>query len=138
LASQVRDRVSEADEMVVQIRSIKKQLNDRTVKAKNPDINAASERLTAKLTAVEDDVYQVQNRSNQDPLNFPIKLNNQLAALARSIETGDAKPTDASYVVFHELNARLDALKARLADALMNLAQVNELLTSHQLEKVTP
>jgi hypothetical protein len=138
LASQVRDRVSEADEMVVQIRSIKKQLKDRTVKAKNPDINAASERLTAKLTAVEEDVYQVQNRSNQDPLNFPIKLNNQLAALARSIETGDAKPTDASYVVFHELNARLDALKARLADALMNLAQVNELLTSHQLEKVTP
>ncbi len=86
---------------------------------------------------MEEDLYQVQNRSNQDPLNFPIKLNNQLAALARSIETGDAKPTDASYVVFQELNARLDALKARLSDALTNLTQLNDLLTVHQVEKIS-
>jgi len=32
---------------------------------------------------VEEDLYQVRNRSNQDPLNFPIKLNNQIAALMR-------------------------------------------------------
>jgi photosystem II stability/assembly factor-like uncharacterized protein len=137
LASQVRDKVSDADEMVIQIRAIKKQLKDRSEKAKNPDINAASERLAAKLTAVEGDLYQVQNRSNQDPLNFPIKLNNQLAALARSIETGDAKPTDASYLVFQELNAKLDALKVRLADALTNLTQINDLLTGHQVEKIS-
>ena len=129
--------MSEADEMVIQIRAIKKQLKDRSEKVKNPDINAAAERLAAKLTAVEEDLYQVQNRSNQDPLNFPIKLNNQLAALARSIETGDAKPTDASYVVFQELNARLDELKAKLADALTNLTQLNDLLTGHQIDKVS-
>jgi photosystem II stability/assembly factor-like uncharacterized protein len=138
LASQVRDKVSETDEMVIQIRSIKKQLKDRAEKAKNPEINAAAERLESKLTAVEEDVYQVRNRSNQDPLNFPIKLNNQLAALARSIETGDAKPTDASYVVFKELTARLDALKARLNEALKtNLVQMNDLLTGRQMEKIT-
>jgi len=139
LASQVRDKVSQADEMVIQIRAIKKQLKDRTDKAKNPDLNAAAERLEAKLTAVEEDLYQVRNRSNQDPLNFPIKLNNQLAALARSIETGDAKPTDSSYVVFRELTARLDALKTKLDDALKtNLTQVNNVLTGHQLEKISP
>ena len=137
LASQVRDKVSEADEMVIQIRAIKKQLKDRAEKAKNPEINAAAERLETKLTGVEEDVYQVRNRSNQDPLNFPIKLNNQLAALARSIETGDAKPTDASYVVFKELTARLDALKVRLDEALKtNLVQVNDLLTGRQMEKI--
>jgi photosystem II stability/assembly factor-like uncharacterized protein len=137
LASQVRDKVTDANEMVIQIRAIKKQLKERAEKAKNPDLNAAAERLEVKLTQVEEDVYQVRNRSNQDPLNFPIKLNNQLAALARSIETGDAKPTDASYVVFKELSVRLDALKARLEDALKtNLVQVNELLTKQQIEKV--
>jgi photosystem II stability/assembly factor-like uncharacterized protein len=138
LASQVRDQVSAADEMVIQIRAIKKELKDRAEKAKNPDINATAERLEAKLTQVEEDLYQVRNRSNQDPLNFPIKLNNQLAALARSVETGDAKPTDASYVVFRELSARLEALKAKLDEALkINLMQVNELLMGHQLEKIT-
>jgi len=138
LASQVRDKVSEADEMVIQIRGIRKQLKDRADKARNPEINAAAERLETKLTAVEEDVYQVRNRSNQDPLNFPIKLNNQLAALARSIETGDARPTDASYVVFKELTERLDGLKARLDEALkINLAQVNDLLTTRSIEKIS-
>jgi uncharacterized protein (DUF3084 family) len=124
LASQVRDKVSEADQMVIQIRDIKKQLKDRSSKTNNAEFKAAVERLESKLTGVEEDVYQVRNRSNQDPLNFPIKLNNQLAALARSIETGDAKPTDASYVVFKELSARLDALKARLDEALQSMEQL--------------
>ena len=137
LAVPVRDKVSEADQIVIQIREIKKQFKDSAEKARNPDLNAAAERLESKLKAVEEDVYQVRNRSNQDPLNFPIKLNNQLAALARSIETGDAKPTDASYVVFKELTARLDALKARLDEALKtNLVQVNDLLTGRQMEKI--
>jgi hypothetical protein len=47
-------------------------------------------------------------------LNFPIKLNNQIAALRRSIETGDNPPTDAAYAVFQELSARLTEQKARL------------------------
>ena len=138
LAAQVRDKVSEADQMVIQIRGIQKQLKDRAEKAKNPELNAAAERLESKLTAVEEDVYQVRNRSNQDPLNFPIKLNNQLAALARTIETGDARPTDASYVVFKELTERLEALKARLDEALKtNLVQVNDLLTGQRMEKIS-
>jgi hypothetical protein len=138
LASEVRDKVSEANDMVIRIRAVKKELKDRVEKAKSPEINAAAERLESKLSAVEEDVYQVRNRSNQDPLNFPIKLNNQLAALARSIETGDTKPTDASYVVFKELSARLEALRARLDEALKtNLMQVNDLLTGHQMDKIS-
>ena len=107
--------------MVIRIRDLKKQIDERV--KKSPPLNAAGERLATRLSAVEQDVYQVQNRSNQDPLNFPIKLNNQLAALLRIIETGDAKPTDQSYVVFKELSAQLDAIKQRL-DAIMK----NELI----------
>jgi hypothetical protein len=41
----------------------------------------------------------VRNRSGQDPLNYPIKLNNKIAALAGVIESADAKPTN-SHEVF--------------------------------------
>ena len=93
-------------------------------------MNAPGERLTTRLSAVEEDIYQVRNRSNQDPLNFPIKINNQLAALMRIIETGDAKPTDQSYVVFKELSAQLDAIKQRLDALLKNdLEQFNQAAT---------
>ncbi len=116
LAMQVRDKTTEANEMVIRIREIKKNIADRV--KKDPKLDAAGERLSTKLSAVEEDLYQVRNRSNQDPLNFPIKLNNQIAALMRVIETGDAKPTDQSYVVFKELNERLEAIRKQYEEIL--------------------
>jgi photosystem II stability/assembly factor-like uncharacterized protein len=116
LAMEVRDKTSEANEMVIRIREIKKNIADRV--KKDPSLDAAGERLSTKLSAVEEDIYQVRNRSNQDPLNFPIKLNNQIAALMRVVETGDAKPTDQSYAVFKELNERLEAIKKRYEEIL--------------------
>ena len=139
LASQVRDRLSEADQMVIDIRSLKKQLKERVEKAKDPALNALAERLETRLSAVEEEVYQVRNRSDQDPLNFPIKLNNMLGALARSIETGDARPTDQSYAVFKELSERLNEQKAKLDEALhTSLAPVNEQLTRQGLPQIQP
>jgi photosystem II stability/assembly factor-like uncharacterized protein len=115
-AMQVRDKTSEANEIVIRIREIKKNIAERV--KKDPSLDAAGERLSTKLSAVEEDLYQVQNRSNQDPLNFPIKLDNQIAALMRVIETGDAKPTDQTYVVFKELNGRLEEIRKRYEDIL--------------------
>jgi photosystem II stability/assembly factor-like uncharacterized protein len=103
LAMKVRDEVSEADDMVALIRKVKPQADPSTKDT---------------LSTIEEELYQVRNRSNQDPLNFPIKLNNQIAALMRVIETGDAKPTDQSYVVYKELTERLKKLKARLDVAM--------------------
>ena len=61
------------------------------------------------LTAVEEEVYQVKNRSGQDPLNYPIKLNNKIAALSGVVEARDNKPTDQSYAVFKELSGQTRA-----------------------------
>ena len=93
LAMKVRDKTSEANEMVILIREIKTQVKDRSEKAKDQIVSDAGESLTRKISAVEEGVYQVRNQSNQDPLNFPIKLNNQIAALRRNIETGDGRPS---------------------------------------------
>jgi len=131
LASQVRDKFSEANEMVILIREIKKQIKDRNEKAKDPAIAAAGERLETRLSRVEEEVYQVRNRSNQDPLNFPIKLNNLIGALARSIMTGDARPTDQAYVVFKELSERLATEQAKLKAVMdTDLKSMNEALQS--------
>ena len=65
----------------------------------------------------------------QDPLNFPIKLNNRLASLRRSLETGDARPTDGAYQVFGELSAELEQHLGELNDILQKMApQVNRVL----------
>ena len=107
LAMQVRDETSKANEAVIRIRKMKEEL----AKAK-PD--AKNKKLMADLTGLEENLYQFRNQSSQDPLNFPIKLNNRLAALQRIVETGDNKPTDASYKVFGELKSELNTQLALL------------------------
>jgi hypothetical protein len=67
----------------------------------------------------------VRNQSGQDPLNFPIKINNRLATLLRTVTTGDGKPIGAARPIFNDLSAELkvetDRLARVLADDLMRL-----------------
>ncbi|MGH7462197.1 MAG: glycosyl hydrolase, partial [Longimicrobiales bacterium] len=109
LAIQVRDRTSAANEAVIRIRDVKAQIDDRVKKASsNMKLPDAAQQLKDKLSRVEEELYQVRNQSNQDPLNYPIKLNNKLAALLGAVEGVDGRPTAQSHEVMRELSARLD------------------------------
>jgi len=137
LAMKIRDKTSEANQAVIDIREIKKQLKDRVDKAKDPAITSYAETLTRKLSEVEEEIYQVRNQSNQDPLNFPIKLNNRIAALRRSVETGDARPTNGSYQVLRELSAELDVELVKLKQLKgVDLEAINKLLGAKGLEAI--
>jgi paraquat-inducible protein B len=121
LASQIRDKVNEANNAIIQLRRIKQALADRTSKTSNADVKAIAEELTKELTAVEVDVYQVRNQSNQDPLNFPIKTNNRLASLLRVVLSGDGRPTGNTVPIFNDLKVELKGETDRLQRALSTL-----------------
>jgi hypothetical protein len=87
-------------------------------KSQDADLRAIANRLTRNLTAVEEDVYQVRNQSNQDPLNFPIKINNRLASLLRAVETGDGKPIGNAAPIFNDLKGELKVQTDRLQQVL--------------------
>jgi broad specificity phosphatase PhoE len=125
--------------MVIAIRKINTEAKERAAKVKDEKVAEAGASLRDKLSTIEEDIYQVRNRANEDPLNFPIKLNNQIAALARAIETGDNPPTDQEYEVFKVLSARLEAIVARYQQALKNdLSRFNTLLVSHGSTEIKP
>jgi photosystem II stability/assembly factor-like uncharacterized protein len=135
LASQVRDAVSAANEGVITIRDVKTQVDERVQRDASLSEPAAS--LSQKLSAIEGDLYQVRNRSNQDPLNYPIKLNNRLAALLGAVEGVESRPTRQTYQVFEqlsqELRVQLDALQRVLTT---DLESFNTLLRSKGLDPV--
>ncbi len=137
LARQINEKVSSANDAVVRIRGIKSQIADRLGKTNNAATKKAGAALTERLTDVEGEIYQYRNRSSQDPLNYPIRLNNKLAALQGLVESGDSRPTAQSYDVFKELSGRLDKELARL-DALVKgeLAAFNKQLSASRLEPV--
>jgi len=117
-ARDVRDRLSRANETVVRIRAIKAQVGGKGETARDRDVTRAEASLSNRLTEIEGELYQYRNQSSQDPLNYPIRLNNRIGALMGVVESADARPTDQSYAVFKELSSRLDAELARL-DALL-------------------
>jgi photosystem II stability/assembly factor-like uncharacterized protein len=116
LALQIRDKVSEANNAVIQIRKIKEQVKDRLTKSSDGQLKAAADRLTTNLSAVEEEIYQVRNQSNQDPLNFPIKINNRLASLLSVVERGDGKPIAVVSTIFKDLSAELKVQTDRLQE----------------------
>jgi hypothetical protein len=105
----VRDKVSAVNQAVIDIRAIRKQLDEYAERSKDPKIVDAAKTLSKKLTDVEEELYQTKNRSGEDPLNFPIKLNNKLAALEGVIESSDNAPTAQSEMVYEELASRANA-----------------------------
>ena len=122
-------KTSAANEAVIKIREIKTQLNDAKGKISSSDYSRTVNPFINKISAIEEDLYQVKNQSGQDPLNFPIKLNNRLASLRRSVENGDAKPTDGAYKVFKELSAELEGHLGKLNQTLSSdLPSLNQLL----------
>jgi photosystem II stability/assembly factor-like uncharacterized protein len=119
LATRIRDKVSEANEAVIRIRAIKDQVKDRLTKSTEAALKTAGDRLTAGLTAVEEEIYQVRNQSGQDPLNFPIKINNRLASLLRAVSLGDGKPIANAEHIFKDLVTELKVQTDRLQEVLL-------------------
>lgn len=137
LASKIRDQVSKSDEMVMKIREVNKAAKERGEKATDEALRSAGAELRDKLSTIEEDIYQVRNRANEDPLNFPIKLNNQIAALARTVETGDNGPTEQDYEIYKILTGRFEAVQARFDKAMsVDLPRFNSLLAGHHLQEI--
>lgn len=65
--------------------------------------------IKEELKSIEEALYQTQNESNQDPLNYPIRLNNKLASVNRLVNRGSYRPTNQSVAVRNELVTEIDS-----------------------------
>ncbi len=135
----VWEQVDKANRAVVAIRRVKAQIDDRLEKSDDARLKAAADKLTTDASAVEGDIYQVKNRSNQDPLNFPIRVNNRLANLLSMSERGDGPPREGMRDVFRIMSDRLQGYTQRLDQVwATDLAEVNRQLERLGLPRVDP
>jgi len=134
LAMQIRDRTTDANDAVRTVRYVR----DQAV-ARSKQVGADSARyatliksLDTRISEIEAKIYQVKNRSGQDPLNYPIKVNNQIAALAGVVGSTDARPTKQSYQVFDILTKELEGYLVELRAAWKELLPpIDEILKKH-------
>jgi len=112
---QVRDKVTEANDAVIAIRRVKAQVTNRLILSQDAQLAQAASSLTIRASGVEENIYQVRNQSGQDPLNFPIKVNNRLANLMSMAERGDGRPTTNMPEIFGILTTELKGYTDNLA-----------------------
>ncbi len=135
----VQARVTEANGAVIAIRRMKAQVDDRLEASSDAALAAAADRLVSNASEVEADIYQVKNRSGQDPLNFPIKVNNRLANLLSMSERGDGRPGAGMEEIFQIMSDELTGYTDRL-QLIWNedLAAVNRELARLGLDAIDP
>ncbi len=139
---QVRDRTTAANDAVKTIRWVKSQLTDREKKLTGQalaDFQSMAAPLRTELSVVEDSIYQTKNRSGQDPLNYPIRLNNKIAALAGVAGSAEAVPTEQTTSVYTRLSVQLDGELAKMKKALdSKLPAINSTLRKASLPEIVP
>lgn len=127
----VRDKVSEAHQTILDIRDVRKDLTYVKEKlSKNPDyveIIKSIDELDKKMTVIENNIHQTKNKSNQDAINYGIRVNNRLAFLLADQQLGDYPPTDQAEEfrkeATEELNQELKSINTLLDTELDKINQ---------------
>jgi photosystem II stability/assembly factor-like uncharacterized protein len=134
-------KLTETHRAITRIREAKTQLSSIEKRLGEDEqfaglLESASE-LRGMLSSIEEALYQTKMESPQDPLNFPIRLNDKLAGLMLLAGTGDHPPTDSTIAVRDELVAAVDAELLRLENVFKNdLAAFNLQAAEAGLEAV--
>jgi photosystem II stability/assembly factor-like uncharacterized protein len=138
----VGTRFGEANDAVKTIRFVRREVEDRQGKltgGARTEFDQHAAPLGGELASVEDSLYQTRSRSNQDPLNYPIRINNKLAALMGMVGGADGRPTAQAVEVFGRLSSQLEGELARMRAAFMtHLPRVNSTLRTAGLPEIVP
>jgi hypothetical protein len=139
---QVSGKTSQAHDAVKTIRYVRSELADREKRLNGSalsEFKSLAAPLRTELAVVEDSIYQTKNRSGQDPLNYPIRLNNKIAALAGVAGSAEARPTEQTTTSFRGLSTQLDGELAKMKRALDgSLPKINSVLRAAGQPEIVP
>lgn len=109
--SDINETIDMAHQSIKKIRKINTQLDAFTKQYKDneqtKDLVEKAKKMKEGFESVEKALYQTKNRSNQDPLNFPIRLTNKLGHLNSLVSIDDFPPTAQDIAVKNELSAKI-------------------------------
>lgn len=135
------DKLSEIHTVIEQIRTVRSQI--KTLESRLSDeerlkpLREKMKSVQTAMTEIEEALYQTKNRSSQDPLNFPVRLNDQLGNVMEVAAAGNFPPTTQAVQVrdmlFGKINAELERWQ-RIREA--DLPTLNQLVRQLEIEVI--
>ncbi len=133
----VRDKFSEVQKAIKNIRTLRSQINDFTARMDmdgNKDIKKMADSVNKQMTAVEEALYQTKSKSGQDVLNFPIRLNDKLSGVYGVAASGQNPPSKQVRESFENLSAQSDVQLRKLKNIVdTDLKALNKMINEKQL-----
>ncbi|MGM0587425.1 MAG: WD40/YVTN/BNR-like repeat-containing protein [Bacteroidota bacterium] len=123
LYQQIHTKLDTTHKVINRIRQVRTSINDVLGSLEDGEdqsttsVQELGEKIITQLDEQEQKLVQTKAESFQDVLNYPIKLNNKLAALGSTVESADSRPTQQMYDVYEMLSGKVD-------DVFSNLDQV--------------
>ena len=117
-----------------QVKALKKSIKENE---KHAGLLTYADNLLKEMTSIEETLYQTKSKSNQDPLNFPIRLNNKLAHLNSLTRIGSYAPTQQAIDFKNKINKKIDQELAKLYDLFDNKVKVlNQKVKDSQIDLI--
>ncbi|MTI21112.1 glycosyl hydrolase [Fulvivirga sp. RKSG066] len=136
----VRDKLTETNMAIKNIREAREQIKIVTNKMEGEEydeINEKAKSILEEMKTIEEALYQTKNQSRQDPLNYPIRLNNKLGHLNSLMAMGDFAPTEQAIAFKKEVSARIDEQLNELDEIFTNeIPEFNKMVKQQEVDAV--
>jgi hypothetical protein len=143
LMLKLRDRQDEMNKAILGIRDLRTQLQalERRVAGRDDatPVASASSDLRKKISAIEEELIQVNAKASEDEANYPTKLNSKLGYLGQAVDSADAAPTAAELAVFAELDPQLEAQLVKWREVLSkDVPALNDSMQKNNIPLIAP
>jgi photosystem II stability/assembly factor-like uncharacterized protein len=143
LMTEMRDRQSQMNGVILQLRDVRKQLvalGERLAgDASNKSVRDAGQSLTQKLTDIEEHLVQTKSVTANDEINYPSGFNSKLAFVQNAVDSADTAPTRAELEVFDEYKKYLDEQITRWQEVISkDLPALNDTLQKEKIPAIGP
>ena len=138
----IRDKFNEIQKAIKNIRDMRTQINgfaDRQGKDLPKVIKEKGDTINKQLTAIEEILYQTKAKSNQDVLNYPIRLNDKISGLYDYANSGNNAPTKQVKQAYTDLSVMADIQLKKLKQLMeVDVAELNKLIREKAVPVIGP
>ena len=121
----IRDNMNEMNSTIKEIRKYRGKLVNIKAMVDDSLLLVSIDKLIDDGKKIEEALYQTKNRSSQDPLNYPIRLNNKYGHLGSLADLGFNKPTTQMYELKKEFEEEISNYFAQWADIKGEMVLLN-------------
>jgi photosystem II stability/assembly factor-like uncharacterized protein len=133
----VKDKFNDIQKAIKKIRIVRKQINDFTeLQGKDfpKEVKQQADTIQKQITIVEETLHQTKAKSEQDVLNFPIRLDDKISGLYDFASSGNAAPAKQVKETYAELGAQVDAALNKLKTIMdVEVVKLNEMIRQKAL-----